>query len=235
MKPMPPVALCASCFRLPWICSYSRSISSVTEARVSPSAVSNSAIVTVAGVDRAAQRVQAGAADEILQVGAGEALAAAGERIEIDVVGERHPLGVDAENAPPPVRVGHRHVDQFVEPAGAKQGRIDQIRPVGRADHDHRLQFLEPVHLGEDGVDHALGDLRLAHAAAARRNEAVELVDEDHGRRDLAGAGEQAGDLLLASPYHLESRSELLVAMKFASASRAVALASRVLPVPGGP
>jgi hypothetical protein len=37
------------------------------------------------------------------------------------------------------------------------------------------------------------------------------------------------------SPYHLESRSLDLVAMKFASASRATALASNVLPVPGGP
>ena len=37
------------------------------------------------------------------------------------------------------------------------------------------------------------------------------------------------------SPYHLLSRSDDLVAMKFASLSRAAALASRVLPVPGGP
>ena len=37
------------------------------------------------------------------------------------------------------------------------------------------------------------------------------------------------------SPYHLESRSELFIEMKFASASFATALASRVLPVPGGP
>jgi hypothetical protein len=48
--------------------------------------------------------------------------------------------------------------------------------------------------------------LRLAEAAAARGNQAVELVDEDHGRRDLAGAGEQAGDLLLgfAIPFGQE-------------------------------
>ena len=37
------------------------------------------------------------------------------------------------------------------------------------------------------------------------------------------------------SPYHLLSRSDDLVAMKFASLSRAAALASKVLPVPGGP
>ena len=37
------------------------------------------------------------------------------------------------------------------------------------------------------------------------------------------------------SPYHFDSKSLDLVAMKFASASRATALASNVLPVPGGP
>jgi len=37
------------------------------------------------------------------------------------------------------------------------------------------------------------------------------------------------------SPYHLDRRSELFIEMKFASASLATALASRVLPVPGGP
>ena len=37
------------------------------------------------------------------------------------------------------------------------------------------------------------------------------------------------------SPYHLDRRSDDLVATKFASASRATAFASRVLPVPGGP
>ena len=37
------------------------------------------------------------------------------------------------------------------------------------------------------------------------------------------------------SPYHLLSRSELLIEMKLASASFATALARRVLPVPGGP
>ncbi len=37
------------------------------------------------------------------------------------------------------------------------------------------------------------------------------------------------------SPYHFDSRSEDFVAMKFASDSRATALAKRVLPVPGGP
>ncbi len=149
-------------------------------------------------LDRAAQREHAGAADQILEVGAGEALGPLGHRVEVDVGGQRHIFGMDGKDVAAAGRVGDGDIDQFVEAAGAEQGRIDQVRPVGGADHDDGLQFLEPVHLGEDGVDHTLRDLRLAEAAAARRDEAVELVDEDHGRRDLAGAGEQTGDLLLA-------------------------------------
>jgi hypothetical protein len=97
------------------------------------------------------------------------------------------------------------------------------------------LQLLEPVHLGEDGVDHPLGDLRLAEPAAARRDQAVELVDEDDGRRDLAGAGEQAGDLLLALAIPFAQQVGRFGGDEIGLASRAAALASRVLPVPGGP
>ena len=95
-------------------------------------------------------------------------------------------------------RVRHRDVDQLVEAAGAQQRRVEERRPVGRADHDDALQLLEPVHLGEEGVDHALGDRRLADPAAAARRERVDLVDEDDRRGDLAGAGEQPAHLLLA-------------------------------------
>ena len=97
-----------------------------------------------------------------------------------------------------PAGVGRADVDQLVETAGPKQRRIDQARPVGGADHDHVLQLLEAVHFGQDGVDHPLGDLRLAEAAAARRHQAVDLVEENDRRRDLPSAGEQPGDLLLA-------------------------------------
>ena len=105
---------------------------------------------------------------------------------------------MDREDPAPPRGVRRADIDELVEPAGPQQRGVDQGRPVGRADHDDVLKLLEPVHLGEDRVDHPLGDLRLAEPAAARGHEAVELVDEDDRRRDLAGAIEQARDLLLA-------------------------------------
>ena len=105
---------------------------------------------------------------------------------------------MDGEDPPAPRSIRRADIDQLVEPAGAKQRRVDQRRPVGRADDDDVLELLQPVHLGQDGVDHALGHLRLAKPAAARRDQAVELVDEDDRRRDLSRAAEQPGDLLLA-------------------------------------
>ena len=105
---------------------------------------------------------------------------------------------MDGEDPPPPGGVGHPDVNELVESARTEQRRVDQSRPVGGPNHHHVLELLEAVHLGEDGVDHPLGDLRLAKAAAARGHEAVELVDEDDRRRDLARSVEQADDLLLA-------------------------------------
>ena len=73
-----------------WMCSYSSSISGVTDARVSPSAASKSAMVTLADIEPPAKRGEAGTPHEVLEVGAGEALGAPGERFEIDVGGKRH-------------------------------------------------------------------------------------------------------------------------------------------------
>ena len=199
MKPMPPPAPRASCFRLSWICSYSRSISGVTEARVSFERAlelghrhlarprsSRAARCRPARRTRSSRSAPVKRSVRSASASRSTSLASGMPLVWMPRMWRR------------PAASGTGDVDQFVEAAGPEQRRIDQVRPVGGADHHDRLQLLEPVHLGEDGVDHALGDLRLAEAAAARGDEAVELVDEDHGRRDLAGAGEQAGDLLLA-------------------------------------
>src|SRR3546814_1266192 len=58
--------------------------------------------------------------------------------------------------------------------------------------------FLEPVHLGQDRVDHAFGDLWFAQASTARRHQRIEFVEEDHAWRHLARAREQPRNLLFA-------------------------------------
>ena len=141
----------------------------MTEARVSLSAASKSAMVTLAASSPRRSAVRPARRTRSSRSAPVKRSVRWAMRFEVDVVGERHVLGVDGEDAPAAGGVGHADIDQLVEAAGAKQRRVDQVRPVGRADHDDVLQLLEPVHLGQDGVDHPLGDLRLAEAAAARR------------------------------------------------------------------
>src|SRR3546814_4131236 len=68
---------------------------------------------------------------------------------------------------------------------------------------------------------HPLRHLRFAQAPAPRRDQAVQFVDEDDGRRNLPGAGEEAGDLLLALPIPFRSEehtSELQSLMRISYA-----------------
>ena len=146
----------------------------------------------------APDRVQACAANDVLQIGTGETLRLMRDPRQIDVSGQRHLGGVDLQDMFPPLCIGRADIDQLIQPSGAQQRRIDQPRPVGRADQHHARQFLHPVHFGQNGVDDTGRHLRLVSAAAACGHQTVDLVDEDHARRNLPRAGKQAADLLLA-------------------------------------
>ena len=77
-------------------------------------------------------------------------------------------------------------LDLHVEPAGPQDRGVDQVLAVGRADHDHVLQGLDAVELGEQLRDDRRLDVR-ADAGAARAEDRVHLVEEhDHGEAFLA-------------------------------------------------
>jgi len=91
--------------------------------------------------------------------------------------------------------VGDRHVDVAVESTGTEQGAVDQVRPVGRGDHDDVLEFLEAVQFRQELRDDAFADAGVALSLAAFASDRVDLVEEDHGRcvrprllEDLANA-----------------------------------------------
>src|SRR4029450_12091062 len=60
------------------------------------------------------------------------------------------------------VLVGPLDLDLHVQPAGPQDGRVDQVLPVGGADHDHVAQRLDAVDLGQE-----LGDDRGLDVGAA--------------------------------------------------------------------
>ncbi len=53
------------------------------------------------------------------------------------------------------IRLGYIH--QPVKPSAPEKRRIDDIRTVRSRKHHHIIQLLDPVHLGEDLIQHILG------------------------------------------------------------------------------
>src|SRR5262249_46218941 len=84
------------------------------------------------------------------------------------------------------IAIGPLDLEFHVEPAGAEDGRIDQVLPVGGANDDDVLEALDAVDLGQElGHDRGLdvgGD-----AGAACSEQGVHLVEEDDDRDVLGG------------------------------------------------
>ena len=163
-----------------------------------------------------------------------------GEPVEVDVVGERERAGVDARGSSrgprgPAAGTATRRSKR----PGAQERGVEDLRPVGGAEDDHRDVGLEAVHLGEDLVERLLALVVAAAeagAGAARAADRIELVDEDDRRRGLLGLLEQVADAAGADADDgLDELGGARCEKNGASASPATARASSVLPVPGRP
>jgi hypothetical protein len=142
----------------------------------------------------AARGQQRGLVGEVREIGADHPRRRGGEGAEVDIAAQRNRSRVDLEDLAPPVAVGRLHRHAPVEAARAQQRRVQDLGPVGRAEHDDRVAGLEAVHLGEDLVERLLALVVRAHHAGralARAADRVELVDEDDRRRGLLGLREQ--------------------------------------------
>src|SRR5205823_6536639 len=134
----------------------------------------------------APRREQRCLVDEVREVGAGEPGRPRSKRVEIYLGRERLALGVDLEDLPPSVAIGPIDHDLPVEPAGAKQCRIEDVRTVRGRDEDDVVLQLEPVHLDEELVQRLLTlVMTAAETGAAVSADRVDLVHEDNARRGL--------------------------------------------------
>src|SRR6516225_11091095 len=87
-----------------------------------------------------------------------------------------------------------RPIDQdlAVEPPGAQQRRIKDLRPVGRGEQDETARRIEAIELGQKLVQRLVLLVLPTHVeGTARTAERVELVDEDDRRGVLASLLEQ--------------------------------------------
>ena len=116
----------------------------------------------------------------------------AGERVDVDALGQRLAARVDLEDLRAALAVRPVDGDLTVEAAGAQQGGIEDVGPVGGRDHDDVVLGLEAVHLHEELVERLLAlVVAAAEAGAAMAADRVDLVHEDDAGRVLLGLLEE--------------------------------------------
>src|SRR5438067_10222 len=124
--------------------------------------------------------------NKVAEVGAGKAGGLAGEDFEVDLAIEGLVARVHFEDGATAadVRPIERHMP--VEPTGAEQRRIENVRAVGGRDHDHMGVGLEAVHLDQQLVERLLAlVVTAAQAGAALASDGVDLIDKDDAGRVL--------------------------------------------------
>src|SRR5438874_8117066 len=95
---------------------------------------------------------------------------------------------MDPQNFLAPFHVGKIDGDLAIETAWAKQGRIENIRPVSGSDDNDAFLGIESIHLDEQGIQGLFALIVAASdAMAAMTTDRVNFVDENNaGRRFLA-------------------------------------------------
>ena len=143
---------------------------------------------------------------------------------------------MDAEDFLAAFDVGQVHGDLAVEAAGAEQGGVEHVGAVGGGDDDHAFLGVEAVHLDEQLVERLLAFVvAAAHAVAAVAADGVDFIDEDEAGRVFSALFEHVADAGGADADEHFDEVGAGDGEERHSASPAMALASRVLPVPGEP
>ena len=147
------------------------------------------------------------------------------------------PRRVHREDRLAAFEVGTVDDDLAVEATGAQQRGIEDVGTVGRREQDHALLLVEAVHLDEQLVERLLAlVVTAADARAAVAADGVDLVDEHDRRRRVLRLLEQVAHTRRAdADEHLDEVGAADSEKNGTPASPATALASSVLPVPGGP
>ena len=138
---------------------------------------------------------QGGLVDEVGEVGAGHPHGPPRDPVEVDVLGQGDVPGVDLEDLQAALLGRPVDGDVAVEPAGAEEGGVEDVGPVGGGQDDHALVGGEAVHLGEDLVERLLAlVMPPSEPRAPDSADGVDLVDEQDAGAVLLGRLEHVAD-----------------------------------------
>ena len=132
--------------------------------------------------------------------------------------------------------IGQRHDDLPVETTGPKQCGVEDIGTVCRRNQDYPFIRFKTVHFNEELIERLLPLVVAASQTCAPvTSHRIDLIDEDDTGGVLLALVEEILTRDAPTPTNISTKSEPLMLRKGTSASPAMALASRVFPVPGCP
>ena len=121
--------------------------------------------------------------NQVFQVGASKPRSGTGQHADIDVGRDGHFAQMHLQDAFAPLYVRPRHHHSSVETAGAKQGRVQNVRAVSGGDKNDAFVGLKTVHLNEQLVEGLLAlVVAAAKTGAAMASDSVDFIDEDDAR-----------------------------------------------------
>jgi hypothetical protein len=124
-----------------------------------------------------------------------------------------------------------------IKPSRSKQRRIENIGAVGRSNEDHSVIRFEAVHFDKELIECLLALIvSTAESSATMPSDRVDFVNKDDAGSILPCPARKGLSREKApTPTNISTKSEPDIEKKGTLASPAIARASNVLPVPGGP
>ena len=120
---------------------------------------------------------------KILQVRTGETGRGQGNGLQVHLFIQPLIPGINLEDVLPALDVGRTHINLPVKPAGAHQGGVQNVLPVGGCQDNDAFVFLESIHLHQELVEGLLALIvSAAQARASAAADGVDLIDEDDWR-----------------------------------------------------
>ena len=130
--------------------------------------------------------------DQIRQIRTREPRRLTRQRIDIDLLAQRLATRMNLKNLRATLAIRTINRDLTIKTTRPQQRRIENVRTIGRRDHDDVVLRLEPIHLDQQLVERLLTLIvSAAHPRATVTTDGVDLVHEDDARTVLLGLLEQ--------------------------------------------
>ena len=130
--------------------------------------------------------------EDIGEVGSGKSRRLPGQCLKRDVWLQRFATRMHVENRLSTAYVWRGNNDHSIETTRPQQGRVEDIRPIGRRDDNHASMVFKSVHFHQDLIERLLAFvIGVAQSRSALATNRVNFVDEDDARCTVAGFAEQ--------------------------------------------